>query len=375
MTISERRVTPRPGWVERLIEAAAVVTTPVVPHDYVDMVAPLQSRQVLLAKVERVRQETDRTVSLWLRPGVLWRSHQPGQYIRIGVDVDGVRHWRTYSLTSKPAPSGTPGEAGLLQITVTEVPDGLVSTQLVRHTKVGDLLHLDAADGEFTMSDPRPGKILFLGAGSGITPIMGLLRGHRWHGPDAPDVVVVQSARTPEERLFADELPGIADRFGLTLITRHTSTEGRFTLDSLDEEVPDWRERTVWACGPASMLDEAEEFWQAAGLRDQLLTERFRTVEITPGEGGLATFDTGSAATEVETDGSTTLLDAGEEAGLLLPSGCRMGICHSCVLNLTEGAVRDLRDGSLTLATPEDPTLVQTCVTTAAGDCHLEVPA
>ena len=180
---------------------------------------------------------------------MLWRSHQPGQYIRIGVDVDGVRHWRTYSLTSKPAPSGTPGEAGLLQITVTQVPDGMVSTQLVRHTTVGDLLHLDAADGEFTMSDPRPGKILFLGAGSGITPIMGLLRGHRWHGPDAPDVVVVQSARTPEERLFADELPGIADRFGLTLITRHTATEGRFTLDSLDEEVPDWRERTVWACG------------------------------------------------------------------------------------------------------------------------------
>ncbi|WP_374927980.1 ferredoxin reductase [Kytococcus sedentarius] len=375
MTISERRVTPRPGWVERLIEAAAVVTTPVVPHDYVDMVAPLQSRQVLVAKVERVKRETDRTVSLWLRPGVLWRSHQPGQYIRIGVDVDGVRHWRTYSLTSKPAPSGTPGEAGLLQITVTQVPDGLVSTQLARHTKVGDLLHLDAADGDFTMSDPRPGKILFLGAGSGITPIMGLLRGHRWHGPDAPDVVVVQSARTPEERLFADELPGIADRFGLKLITRHTATEGRFALDDLDEAVPDWRERTVWACGPASMLDECEEFWEAAGLRDQLLTERFRTVEITPGEGGVATFAQGSSATEVDTDGATTLLDAGEEAGLLLPSGCRMGICHSCVLNLTEGAVRDLRDGSPTLATPEDPTLVQTCVTTAAGDCHLEVPA
>lgn len=375
MTISARRVAARPGWVERLIEAAAVVTTPVVPHDYVDMVAPLQSRVRLMARVERIRRETDRTVSLWLRPGVLWRSHRPGQYIRIGVDVDGVRHWRTYSLTSKPAPSGTPGEAGLLQITVTQVPDGLVSTQLVRHTKVGDVLHLDAADGEFTMTDPRPGKILFLGAGSGITPIMGLLRGHRWHGPDAPDVVVVQSARTPEERLFADELPAIADRFGLRLITRHTAAEGRFSLAELDEQVPDWRERTVWACGPASMLEECEEHWAAAGLAENLLTERFRTVEITPGEGGVATFDTAGAVTDVDTDGSSTLLDAGEEAGLLLPSGCRMGICHSCVLNLTEGAVRDLRDGSLTIATPEDPALVQTCVTTAAGDCHLEVPA
>ena len=97
-----------PTFAPRLtLEAAAVVTTPVVPHDYVDMVAPLQSRVSLMARVERVRRESDRTVSLWLRPGVLWRSHRPGQYIRIGVDVDGVRHWRTYSLTSKPAPSGT----------------------------------------------------------------------------------------------------------------------------------------------------------------------------------------------------------------------------------------------------------------------------
>lgn len=375
MTLSARRVAARPAWVERLIEAATIVTTPVVPHDYVDMVAPLQSRVALMARVERVRHETDRTVSLWLRPGVLWRSHRPGQYVRLGVDVDGVRHWRTYSLTSKPAPAGTPGEAGLLQVTVTEVPDGKVSSHLVRRTTVGDILHLDAADGDFTMSDPRPGKILFLGAGSGITPIMGLLRGHRWHGPDAPDVVVVQSARTPAERLFADELPAIAERFGIRLITRHTAQEGRLALSELDEVVPDWRERTTWACGPASMLDDCEEFWEAAGLRDQLLTERFRTVEITPGEGGLATFDEGGSLTEVDTDGATTLLDAGEEAGLLLPSGCRMGICHSCVLTLTEGAVRDLRDGSLVLATPEDPALVQTCVTTAAGDCHLEVPA
>ncbi|SNC63599.1 Ferredoxin-NADP reductase [Kytococcus aerolatus] len=375
MTYPLRRVAPRPEWTGRLIDAAAAVTTPVVPDDYVDMLAPLHSRVRLRAKVERIRRDTPRTVSLWLRPGALWRKHRPGQYVRIGVDVDGVRHWRTYSLTSKPAPAGTPGEAGLLQITVTQVPDGIVSTQLTQHTEVGDLVMLDRADGDFTLDDPRPGKVLFLGAGSGITPIMGLLRGHRWHGENAPDVVVVQSFRAPQEQLFAQELPAIADRFGLRLITRQTAQAGRFTPDQLDLEVPDWREREVWACGPAGMLDEVEAHFEAEGLADQLHTERFRTVEITPGEGGTATFTAGGKATEVENDGATTLLDAGEEAGLLLPSGCRMGICHSCVLTLSEGAVRDVRDDSIVLATPEDPTLVQTCVTTAAGDCHLEVPA
>ena len=97
------------------------------------------------------------------------------------------------------------------------------------------------------------------------------------------------------------------------------------------------------------------------------LCERFRPAVVVPGEGGEATFGTKT----VQVDGATSLLDAGEGAGVLLPSGCRMGICFGCVLPLRSGAVRDLRSGDLTTAA--DGVLVQTCVSAAAGPCHLDL--
>ena len=78
--------------------------------------------------------------------------------------------------------------------------------------------------------------------------------------------------------------------------------------------------------------------------------------------------------TEVEAPGDTPILDAAEAAGVLMPSGCRMGICYGCVLPLKEGSVRDLRTGAITTAVPgEGPAIrVQTCIHAAAGDCHLD---
>ena len=72
-------------------------------------------------------------------------------------------------------------------------------------------------------------------------------------------------------------------------------------------------------------------------------------------------------------DGATPILDAGEQAGVLMPSGCRMGICFSCVLPLREGSVRDLRSGDVTTAAPGDGVLIQTCVSAAAGPCDIDL--
>jgi len=91
---------------------------------------------------------------------------------------------------------------------------------------------------------------------------------------------------------------------------------------------------------------------------------------ITAGDGGTVTFT--RAGTVVEAGGAEALLDAGEAAGVLMPSGCRMGICFTCVLPLRQGAVRDLRNGQLTTAEPGDDVLVQTCISAAAGPCHLD---
>jgi ferredoxin-NADP reductase len=209
--------------------------------------------------------------------------------------------------------------------------------------------------------------VLFVTAGSGITPVMGMLRS-ALHELD--DVVVVHSAPTPEDAVFGADLRALAAPGRLRLIERHTRTDGRIKPADVAALVPDLFERHTWACGPNEMLDDLTAHWHTAGAADRLHTERFRPAVVVVGDGGTVTF--GRSGTVVEADGGVPLLEAGEAAGVLMPSGCRMGICYSCVLPLRSGAVRDLRDGHVTTAEPEADVLVQTCVSAAAGPCHLD---
>ena len=335
-----------------------LITTPVVPADYLDVVAPLRNASVLRARIEAVRPETRDAVTLVLRPGRGFRRHEPGQYVRLGVDVDGVRLWRAYSVTSSP---------GRLSVTVNAVKDGAVSNHLIRKAKRGMLVNLDQPAGDFTLPAARPEKVLFVTAGSGITPVMGILRS-ALH--ELRDVVLVHSAPEREAVVFGDELRTLAADGRIRLIERHTRADGRITPTELAALVPDLAERHTWACGPNAMLDDLGAHFAEAGIAQQLHVERFRPTVIATGDGGKVTF--GRSGTVVDAGGSTPLLDAGEAAGVLMPSGCRMGICFSCVLPMTEGAVRDLRDGSITTAVEGDNVLVQTCVSAAAGNCHLD---
>ncbi len=338
------------------------MTTPLVPADYLDLVSPLRAGADLRARILAITPETDDAATLTLRPSRAWRGHRPGQYVRVGIDIDGVRNWRAYSLTHAPSADGT------ISITTKAIPDGKVSTHLVRAARPGMLVMLDQATGDFTLPSPLPAKVLFLTAGSGITPVMGMLRHHLG---DLADVVHVHAAPTRAAVIFADELRAYAASGRLRLHEHHDDTSGVLDLASLDQIVPDWREREVWTCGPTGLLDAAEAHWEAAGLAQRHHVERFRPTVIEAGDGGTVTFD--RAERTVEADGSTPILDAGEDAGVLMPSGCRMGICFGCVVTLREGAVRDLRTGDLTVAEPGDDLPIQTCVNAAAGACHLDL--
>jgi ferredoxin-NADP reductase len=309
--------------------------------------------------VESVRRETPDSVTLVLRPGRGWQPHRPGQYVRVGVDVDGVRLWRSYSVTSPPG--------ARLSITVTGVPDGAVSGHLLRRARPGMLVHLDRPAGDFVLPSPRPPKLLFVTAGSGITPVMGMLRSSLH---ELTDVVVVHSARTREDVVFGADLRALAAAGRIRLIERHTRADGRIKPADLDDLVPDLFDRDSWACGPNEMLDDLEAHWADAGVAERLRTERFRPAVIATGEGGTVTF--ARSGVVVDAGGAETLLDAGENAGVLMPSGCRMGICFTCVLPLDRGAVRDLRDGQVTTAEPGDNVLVQTCISAAAGPCQFD---
>jgi stearoyl-CoA 9-desaturase NADPH oxidoreductase len=348
---------------DRLMRLAGLVTTPLVPADYLDVLDPLASGADLRGRIVEVRPETRDAVTLVIQVGRGWRGHTAGQYIRLGVDVDGVRQWRAYSVTSP-----TSRRDGCLTITVKAMPDGTVSNHLVRRARAGTIVRLDQAAGDFVLPGQRPAKALFVTGGSGITPVIGMLRDA---ADDLDDVVVVHSAPTPADVIFADELRNLAARGLIRLVIRHTDAEGMLDPAGLTRLVPDLAERETWARGPVGLLDAMEQQWVAEGWSGLLHTERFRPAVLVTGEGGTVSFTKSRAS--VEATGSTPILQAGERAGVLMPFGCRMGICFGCVAPLREGTVRDLRSGDITTAAPGDGVVIQTCINAAAGSCEIDL--
>ena len=144
--------------------------TPLLADDYLEMIDPLWSTRELRGRIERVTPETDEAATVLIRPGHRWEGHRPGQYLRIGVVVDGVHHWRAYSLISDPEPAD-----GCIGITPKLVEAGTVSPYLVRRARPGDVVRLGGVEGTFTLPERLPPKLLFLSAGSGITPIVSML--------------------------------------------------------------------------------------------------------------------------------------------------------------------------------------------------------
>jgi stearoyl-CoA 9-desaturase NADPH oxidoreductase len=355
----------RVGLRDRILKLAEFVTTPLLPNDYLDLVDPLRSGANLRGRIEAIRPETRDAATVVIRPGRSWRPHTPGQYVRIGIDVDGVRQWRAYSLTSDLTRTD-----GCISVTVKAIPGGTVSNHLVHRATPGTIVQLDQAAGEFVLPVQRPDKALFVTAGSGITPVMGMLRNHPELTDSPGDTVLVHSAPTAEDVVFGPELRALAAEGRIRLVEQHTDTAGMLDAAAIASLVPDLHERATWACGPVGMLEALEQHWAAAGIADRLYTERFRPTVLVTGEGGTVSF--AKSGTTLEADGATPILDAAEDAGMLMPSGCRMGICYGCVLPLREGAVRDLRNGEITTAAPGDGVLIQTCVSAAAGACDID---
>lgn len=354
-----------PGW-HALRKLAARITTPLLPDDYLHLANPLWSARELRGRVVDVRRETEDSATLVIKPGWGFNfDYQPGQYIGIGLLIDGRWRWRSYSLTSSPATSAS---ARTVTITVKAMPKGFLSSHLVAGVEPGTVVRLAAPQGNFVLPDPAPASILFLTAGSGITPVMSMLR-TLVRRNQIGDIVHLHSAPTEADVMFRGELAALANEHpGYRLQLRETRTRGRLDLSLLDREVPDWRERQTWACGPEGMLNAAERVWSAAGIGEQLHLERFAVSKAAPaGAGGMVTF--ARSGRSIDADAATSLMDAGEAAGVQMPFGCRMGICQSCVVGLVEGHVRDLRTG----AEHEPGTRVQTCVSAASGDCVLDI--
>lgn len=272
---------------------------------------------------------------------------QPGQHLTLTVEMDGQAVSRCYSIASSP---WRPDE---LTITVKRVPGGLVSNWLHDHLRPGDPVTVAGPLGRFSTAHHPAEKYLFLSAGSGITPLMSMLR--TIHGAREPvDVVFVHHARTPADIIFRDELRGIeAEHPGVRVVVvceddaeheRWTGPRGRVTLPMLLGVAPDLVDREVFTCGPAPYMQAVRGLLAQAGAApDRCHEESFDLATgiapVATSTGPTYTVELRRSGRTVECDESTTLLAATAQAGLSLPSSCQEGMCGTCKTTLVSGRV------------------------------------
>jgi ferredoxin-NADP reductase len=366
--MAERGATPRVSdGRRRILDLIRSFTSPLLPDDYLELVNPLWSTRELRGRIERIERETSNAVTVLIKPGWEWEGHRPGQYLRLGIEVDGVHHWRAYSLTSDPQRPD-----GFISITPKLVEAGKVSPFLFNGVRPGTIVRLGGVEGSFVLPEKLPERLLFISAGSGITPIMSMLRDIARRG-ELDDVVHLHCARTVGEVIFADELHTLDARHaGYRLHEQLTGEHGRLSPDHLDGLCSDWREREAFVCGPAGLLEAMSGRWKRDGDPERLHVEHFqpdtRVGDGERGQGG--TIDFCSSGVQASSDGEQPILIAGETAGAELPYGCRMGICHTCVGRLRSGQVRDLRTGRVHGQPGE---MLRTCINAPEGAVEIEL--
>jgi ferredoxin-NADP reductase len=360
---------PRAGLARRLL-GSPVVDLLLGPHGvdrYLELISPTLTVSDARAEVVAVRRQTARSVTMTLRPNRAWSGFEAGQYVAVGIEIDAVRRTRTYS------PASSAHRDRELELTVTEHPGGLVSGHLLRAARTGSIVHLAGAQGTFTLPTPRPERIVLISGGSGITPVLSMLRTLTDEGHEG-EISFLHFARTEADWLYETEVRALAPRHPrLRLDYRTTRGDARHRLDVpvLRALIGDASDATAAVCGPPSLVQAAPSVWAELGGRpERLLTETFTPPRVlVAGDAATGTLRfLRSERTSAVAEG--TLLEQAEAAGLSPAFGCRMGICHTCTCRKAAGAVRNLRTGEVSDEENED---IQLCISAPAGDVALEL--
>jgi stearoyl-CoA 9-desaturase NADPH oxidoreductase len=327
------------------------------PHGvdrYTELVAPTWTQGDARAKVIAVRRQTPRSVTLTLEPNRAFPGFLAGQHVNLSVEIDGRRRTRPYS------PANAEGDQ-YVELTIGRHDAGLVSTYLYDHARPGMVVGLDSVAGDFVLPAVRPRRILFVSGGSGITPVMSMLRTLRDEGFTG-EVAFLHYARNSGEACYSDELAAMAGVRVLHCYTRDGNGDltGRFGAGHLTAAMPEVGDDTaVYVCGPPALVDAVRA--HCPNAQSESFVPPVFTVPAGSSGGRVTFIDTD---VDVEDDGRP-ILEQAESAGLDPDSGCRMGICHSCTRRKTRGAVRNLITGAVSTTEEED---VQICVSVPVGD-------
>ncbi|QXC59296.1 ferredoxin reductase [Aquihabitans sp. G128] len=360
----------RPRGLVRRALASDLVDKLTAPHGvdrYLELVDPRWVVRETRAEVTSAVRQTDGTVTLTLRPNDTWAGFRAGQHVVVGVDIDGVVHQRCFSL------AGSPHRAdGSLELTVKANPDGRVSRHLVGHARAGMVLRLSEAKGDFTLPEPddRRDHLVFISGGSGITPVLSMLRTLVDEGHAGP-VTFVHYGLTEGSVCYLDELRMLTAALpqgrlllGLTEDDERTDLVGFYGPEHLAAIVDDPADARIFLCGPAPLMASVEAHHADLGLSDRVHLERFGLPPVDP------SLDAGDGIVAFERSGtrvaaSGTLLETAEAAGLSPAFGCRRGICGTCTTTKTAGVVRNVVTGEASAADAEP---IRLCVSVACGE-------
>jgi stearoyl-CoA 9-desaturase NADPH oxidoreductase len=349
-----------------LVEALAY------PHGvdrYVELVRPLLVKREVRAEVTAVRHQTPKSVTITLCPNENWRGLRAGQFIGVSVEIDGVRETRPYS------PAGSQhAAAGALELTVSTHPEGKVSRYLRDHARPGMIVGLTPAEGDFVLPDPLPDRVLLISGGSGITPVMAILRTLCDEG-FAGEIGFLNYARSRKLALYGPELDRLSDRHeGLRVARGYTrgrgaALTGRFRREHLRAVVSEHSGAATFVCGPPALINSVRAIWAQDGLPEPAV-ETFTPPALsfnTDSAEGLVSFSVSGRET---TNSGLPLLEQAEDAGLAPEHGCRMGICNTCSCVKTAGTVRNVITGGLSGAREER---IRICVSVPVGDVTLDL--
>lgn len=348
----------------------AAITTPHGVDRYVEMIDPLWSGTEIRAQITEVERKTADSVTLTLRPNENWTGFKAGQFVKLSVEIDGIRRTRCYS----PANSQFRRD-GHLELTIKVDPNGLVSPWLLANAKPGMIVQLSPAQGEFHIPLPHPRSILLISGGSGITPVMSMLR-TLTERAYIGKVTFLHYAFTPDDVIYRDELAEIEEKYeGVRIIRAYTDSDegdlqGFFSKEHLVAADKHYAEAETFLCGPMPLMDSVREVFEAEGLSDRLHLEQFaaptRTVPTDEATGEL-TFSASEAKAE---NNGQTILEQAEAAGLNPDYGCRIGICNACVSTKLSGITRNVLTGELNT---DNDVNIKPCISAPCGDVSIDL--
>lgn len=320
-----------------------------------------------LARVVSRHIESRDAVTLVLKPNRHFAGFRSGQHVNVTAEVGGTRITRSYS------PSAAPRADGLVEITVRHVDSGKLSTQLCLRTKVGDVVEVGPAFGQMTWPANAAGRWLFLAAGSGITPLMSLIRS----APADAHIDLVYSAGRRGDLCFADELRELSKRReNLSchfLLTREAELDpgehrGRANAALLQGLVPDLAACRTYACGPSGFVAAMRELLHHCVAQFQ--AEAFTPTVIPHNVTGTVRVELARSGRTLELPAGESLLSALEAQGIHPPHGCRMGLCNTCACEKLSGTTQNLLSGD---TDAEPSSALRICVSRAASDLRLDL--